>query len=635
MESKRLNTLKKEAMTNDVKFQKGLSQIYQNKDGSMPDISQLEVKRKNHWKLFLVGGLVILVILAVISWLGFIIFSPGEKFGNQSIKLEIKGQQSISSGDEVIYVLNYKNLEKVALKNVEVIFRYPDGFEFVSAQPEPKNDFNTSWDLGDLQKNASGKIEIKGRIIGEVGSLKTINATASFQPENFSSVFKETSSFSSQITSSILEINIDGPKQILAEKKATYKINYRNTSDQDLENIKILVLYPDNFIFQGAVPEPFSREEDARNLNNQWIIDRLEKNKEGEIEVTGGYLSKEDLPEVDFMAQIGFLNQETQEFSLQQEKTIKTKITGQSLSVNLIINGSNRDQPINFGQTLTYSIVYKNLGQDDLDDVEISVILDSDILDWDTIEDKNSGVTKDNTITWNKDQVSELDLLRPLDEGTIDFTIQVKSSDDIDSKETSLGVKSKAKATVAKIGELEAKDLTAETEEITGNINTDIELKSEGRYFDDDNIAVGTGPLPPVVGQTTTFRIYWYIANSLHEVTSVRVKTTLPDGVEWTDKYLVKVGSINYSPKDNSVTWSIDRISPNKSFDEVNTWFDVSVTPTSSQVKKLLILTDQSILTATDKVTDSNITKTSKAITSNLEDDPVGGGRGLVIDIAE
>ena len=167
------------------------------------------------------------------------------------------------------------------------------------------------------------------------------------------------------------------------------------------------------------------------------------------------------------------------------------------------------------------------------------------------------------------------------------------------------------------------------------NINTNIQLKVEGRYFDDDNIAVGTGPLPPVVGKTTTFRVYWSIANSLHEVTDVAVKTTLPAGVEWVNKYLVKVGNISYSARDNSITWSIDRISPNKSFDDVNVWFDVSVTPTPQQAKKLLILTDQTTLTATDKLTESEITKIGKAVTSNLEDDPIGGGRGLVIDITE
>ena len=178
-------------------------------------------------------------------------------------------------------------------------------------------------------------------------------------------------------------------------------------------------------------------------------------------------------------------------------------------------------------------------------------------------------------------------------------------------------------------------ELEVSSNEIINNINTDIELRVEGRYFDDDNIAVGTGPLPPVVGEKTTFRIYWSIANSLFEVSDVKVTTRLPEGVDWADKFLVKVGEINYSSKNREISWTINRLPPNKNFDDINVWFDVFVIPTKNQVRKLLILTDQTDLTATDKSTNAQITKTGKAITSNLEDDPIGGGKGLVIDITE
>ncbi|MFA6254619.1 MAG: hypothetical protein WC675_01130 [Patescibacteria group bacterium] len=637
MKPERLKDLQREdkARKDDLIIRKGLMNIYSNRDGSLPDISHLEVKRKGRLKIFLISFLGIILLLAAISWLGFIIFNPGEVFSNKSIKLEIKSQQSIASGDEVTYVLEYKNIEKTNLNNLEIIFRYPDGFEFISATPEPNDDSKSSWKLGNLARGDNGKIEIKGKLIGEVGSIKTINATATFQPENFSSSFKETTSFSCQITSSILEINISGPEQILPEKKATYKISYRNNSEQDLTKIKIFAVYPANFIFQESKPEPFHQEEDARNLNNQWLIENLEKKQEGEIEITGGYLADDQAPEANFKVQIGFLGETDEEFSLQQEKSIITQIIKPNLDLNLIINASNQDQPINFGQILTYSVVYKNLGQKDLDDVSFSVTLDSDILDWETLDDKHSGTIDGNKITWSKDQISELDLVRPLDEGTIDFSIQVKEAQDIDMDNASLQVISKATATMTKIGDLTVEDLTISGDEITNNINTDIQLKIEGRYFDDDNIAVGTGPLPPVVGQKTTFRIYWYLANSLHEVKDVEVSTVLPAGVEWANKFLAKAGEISYSAKDRKISWQINRIPPDKGFNEINAWFDVSVTPTQQQVRKLLILTDQTYFKATDQSTDSEINKTGKSVTSNLEDDPIGGGRGLVIDITE
>jgi hypothetical protein len=47
-----------------------------------------------------------------------------------------------------------------------------------------------------------------------------------------------------------------------------------------LKKIKIQVTYPTNFVFQESVPAAFSREEDARNLHNQWLIENLESNQE-------------------------------------------------------------------------------------------------------------------------------------------------------------------------------------------------------------------------------------------------------------------------------------------------------------------------------------------------------------------
>lgn len=633
MAKDKFKTYQKEIKNNQANIQKGLMSIYSNNDGSLPDISHLEVKHKSKLKNFLLGVIIVSFVLSAVTWLGFLVFNPSQQTTNKSIKLTFDAPQNIASGDEVTYKLNYKNIEGVTLKNVEIMVRYPEGFEFISAQPAPSNTFNTSWKIGDITKGGEGEILMKGKLIGSVGSIKSINATASFQPENFSSVFKESATLSHQITSSILELTFEGPEKILPQKKADYKIAYKNNSDQDLKNIKIIATYPTNFIYQEANPKPIQKAGET-NLNNEWLIENLAQKAEGEIKLSGGFVSDKNIPQANMKIQIGFIN-EKGEFSLQQEKFLTTEITEANLNLNLIINGSTQSQPINFGQTLTYSLTYKNLGQKDLDDVSFSVVVDSDIVDWATLEDKNAGKHEGNKITWNKDQISQLDLIRPLDEGTINFSVKIKDDKQVDMNKVSLVVKSKGMAQFLKIGDNFVPDLTIESPEIQNNINTDIELKVQGKYFDDDNIAVGTGPLPPVVGQTTSFRIYWSISNSLHEVTDVVVKAKLPAGVEWYNKNYAKAGNIKYDLNTREVTWTIGRIPPNKTFDDVYSWFDVSVVPTSQQIRKLIILSDQAEMIATDKTTNSQITKSGKAITSNLEDDPIAGGKGLVIDITE
>lgn len=635
MELKRKLQNKKTSAINDAAIKSGLMKIYSNADGTLPDISHLEVHGRSRLKTFFIGAIVISVVLAAAAWLGFLLFGSSGIGDNKSISLNLSGPESVASGDEIIYVLEYKNIDRVDLENVEIIFRYPDKFSFVSADPTPTNNFDSSWSIGSLARGQSGRIEIRGRLIGEVGSIQPLNVTAQFKPANFSSMFKETATINSQITSSILAIDLLGPEKILAEKKVEYKISYSNTSDHDLSNIKIILTYPEQFVYQSATPTPQLQEATVVNANKKtWVIPLLEKQAKGEIIVTGGFSSDEQATQATLVAQIGFAGETDDDFSPQQEKSFITEIIRPNLSLSLIINGSSESQPINFGDELTYSIIYKNLGQEDLSNISISVTVDGDIIDWQALSDQHGGKRSGGTITWTKEQVSSLDVVRSLTEGKIDFTVTVKEGAGTQSG-VSLAITSKASAIVPQIGELESEPLKVESNEIKNNINTDITLRSQGRYFDDDNIPVGSGPLPPVVGQKTTFRVYWDLANSVHGVKDVVISTVLPQGVSWENKFLASVGSIAYSPSSRTISWKIGSIAPNKGFDSTKVWFDISVVPTKQQVRKLIILADQTTLTARDTVTDSVITKVVKAITSNLEDDPIGGGRGLVIDISQ
>ena len=628
-----LRKLKKQASNGTV--QQGLSSIYRNRDGSLPDISHLEIQRKSRAKALLLTVVIFGVLIATAGWMIFVLLNPNYQFGDKSLEITVDSPQNVASGDEVSYAITYRNREKVTLGNAELIFRYPDGFTFIEGQPAASNEFNTTWQLGDLDRGAAGTITIRGKIIGEVGSLKTLNITSSFEPENFSSVFKETETFSSQITSTILALTVTGPEKILPEKKATYSLKYKNASQQDLTGVIIEVIYPQDFIFQEAQPAAYHNQTDARNLNNQWRIENLNRNQEGEILISGGFPPGEQTRTAELKATIGFLDSNTNVVSVQQEQLVSTQIINSGLKLDLIINGANQDQPVNFGQRLTYSLSYKNIGQHELSNVSLSLDINSQIVDFDSLNDSLEGTLNGQVITWGPAQSKKLELLKPLNEGTIDFSIQIKSPENISLSVSSLATQSTLSATVGKIDDIETPDLVIAGGDITNSINTDIALKVEGRYFDEDNIAVGTGPLPPVVGEKTTFRIYWSVANSLHDVSDVTVTAKLPDGVSFDNKFLVRTGVLTYSQQTNTVEWLIDLISANKTLDDISAWFDVAVTPTKQQVRRLLILTDQATLTATDEVTQSAITKTAKAVTSNLEDDPIGGGRGLVIDITE
>ena len=622
-----------------------LLKIYRDGDGQVPDVSRLQIYHVNWTKRLLAWALLVAATAATSIWLiGTVRDGAGAGENPSSVRVEIVAPKELASGEEVAYTVKYRNADRVAVSSVELTLRYPEGFTFVSAVPAPVNQYTNSWRINALAPGDGGEIKLTAKVVGPVGGLKTLAGTVNYRPQNFSSTFKDDFSKTFQITSSILNLSVNGPERAVPDRESSYEISYENTAEKPYEGVLIQVDYPPGFIFRTSEPAPKSPPASVANFsgltgkdpNSRWYFTTLGAKAKGVIKITGGFggaTGDAAFTEQVLTAHIGLID-ETGGFSLQQEQRLTTVLVRPSLQVNLIINGQSADQPVNLGDTLNYRIVYKNLGQETLEDVLIEASIDSSVVDLKTIVDKNLGTVSDNTIRWAKDVIPELAALGPLAEGTLDFSLQLVAPETIDDETRDLATVSTARAVIGAINGLSAEqEVSSGT--ITNSVNTALELKAEGRYFNDDNIAVGSGPLPPVVGERTSFRIYWSLGNSLHDVKEVTVSTVLAADVVWEGKFLATTGQLTYDAKERRITWTIPIITAKQTAEDVNAWFDMAVTPTQEQVGKLLLLTSETSLTANDAVTDSTVVGLKRSITSNLEDDPFGGGRGLVVEIGQ
>lgn len=636
MDKKRLKKLEEDALRN---IETNLKKIYTSQDGNVSnDMYRLDIKKSNWMKRFLAFEIIIFVILV-----GFIstfyLFKNGHDSAQASMDVNIEAPVEYSSGNVATITINYQNKENFSLNDVELAMKYPQGFEFLASDPVPSNEFKDIWKLGNISKGRGGAIQIKGKVMGSVGDLIAFKATFTYQPQNFNSNFKqEFNSETGQIASSIVTISIEGPEKVIPDQNATYTIRYENSSEEDLANVLIKAKFPQNFVFMESKPsftknEIFNKKklllanaESNTSAEKSWFFEKLSRAEKGVIEITGKYMNS-DNEKSTLTFQIGVVD--AAEYKIYQEQTHEFEILNHGLTVSMSVNGLKEENSVNFSNTLNYSITIKNIGAKTLHNILLTSQIDSQVVDWDTLIDKNNGERAGQKIIWKPSLVPLLSILKPLDEGTIDFSLQIKDVSKIDLKKENLKTTARAEATITAIDDFDTSVLV-KTEPLVSVINTELEMKVVGRYFDDDNIAVGQGPLPPVVGKKTTFRIYWYLSNNLNEVSNVVLKTGLLPDSKWEDKFLSTVGALVYNPSDNSITWKIPKISSNKTFEELNAWFDVSITPKADQAGKLVLIIADSSLTAKDNVTNSPISLVGRGVTTNLEDDPIGGGRGLV-----
>lgn len=601
--------------------------IYREGGGRHVDLTKIERRDPNRRKKILALVIFILIFLLCLSLAGLFIFSKqGKKFSDKDINLTISTQTQIASGEEVVYKIKISNQGKVALGKAELAVLWPEGWHYQSSSYEPINEAKNAWSVGYLKSKSSTEIEIKGQIVGEVGANKILSATLSYTPVNFNSEFQKKASFMSVIASSIIVLDIEAPVRVVSGKETEYKIKYKNNSEATLEKLRASIYFPDGFVVNSVEPKP-------KENNNLWEIDKLESKKEGEIKILGVLTGSEgEMKEL--KVEMGYLDAEDN-FHLQIEKSVLVLIINPQLNLTLAINDSENNGTADFGQNLDYLIKFQNESEIEIQDLSISCEIISEIADWESLIDSHQGEVKDNIITWDKQKISQLTSLKAGESGEIDFKIRVKSNLMPKSEnDKNYSLISRAKGKSEKVTDLEGTVLEVESNAITTKINTRLDLITEARYYNDEYIQVGSGPIPPQAGQTTTYRIYWYLNNMANEVKEVKVKATLPEEAHWTGKSSVSAGNnLAFDPNTREVVWEINRIPPHTGqlFAGLEANFELSVTPNGDDVGKLLILTNKAEVQALDDYTSMTINKSAEMITSELTNDPQAKGKGIVV----
>jgi hypothetical protein len=617
--------------------------VYESSGDDFRNLNALEHQSRK-WQRMLVWILTLLITAFVsVAGLYWYMWGRQPRFNAENVVFEITAPEKITSGQAVTYAIRYANREPVDFRKSELELRYPAGFQFVSAEPEPRSGDNL-WDLGALGSFKEGTIEVQGYLVGKPDIESTISGVFRYWPANFSSEFSEVASAQTEMEAANIEIRLDGPEQVLAGQKTSYTVVYNNPGTETINDLRIEVIYPAGFVVESTKPE-------LDEQNSFLDLAELPVNEERELQIEGYYSAAPDQP-VDFIVELSQKGGDTEYFVQKELKQATTVIRG-DLVVNVIANGSNRDASLGWGDTVHTSIAYQNNSETDLSDLRVIATLESryrtntsskvgqGALDWSTLVDSARGALKElkavddktlrsRSITWTAEDLDDLETLTPDQEGTIDFQIDLydlaqakKNLSFPEDVELILTVE----VTVGQTGGV------TEQLKVIGNpirfaINSDLLLDSEARYFDQDGNQVGNGPLPPVVDQKTQYRVYWTMTNSLHEVQDVLVSTDLPDNVSWVNSFEVSAGEVIYNANNNSLTWRLNRIPLDVK--TVTLSYDVAVTPVASQAGSTAQLTKKITLTAVDSSTGGKIIQAVSPLTTGVEKDDQASDKGVV-----
>jgi hypothetical protein len=575
-------------------------------------------KKKSLKRALIITAVIIIVLIAVVS-IWWIFFAKKPAFTGENVSFSLTGPSETVAGNLITYTVDYTNNEEVDLENVEINLIYPDGFSFKTSDPKSSSFNDNKWQVRVVKAGESGSIIIRGDLFGEVGSSSKCVASLSYKPANFNSTFTERSQVGTRMNSLDLDLDVSLPSSVQKDSEFEYSITAKNTTEFDVTNLRIEADFPDNFEFISSSP--------PKKVGNIWDVPKLIAGEKKEIKIIGK-LAGEIGDIRSFKARYGLFDDQGV-FYLQQEREDSVELVEISGELKLLMNGSEQGSA-NPGDLLEYTIHYKNTGSETLKEIEITLEVDSrDFINENTVL-VSQGSYHDGKAIWSAAGVNELSGLEPNQEGAFVFKVNITSSilvESIDDKNLSIKVKPKLVGKRSGGEEVIIEGNTVETK-----INTEVILNVEVRYYDFEGKAVGSGPLPPKVGEKTSYKVYLSAANRTNDIESGRLEISLGEIANWTGVKNAEVGDLKF--EGGKVVWDIGKIPANTGqfTKNLEADFELSITPRSSDVGQAVVLMENISFSGSDSFTNSSISFDLGSLDTSLEKDFMAQGKGVVVE---
>jgi len=606
-----------------IDIEQELSTIYlEDEEGSEPDMTKLEQTKHSTFRKVVVGLIIFLTVVTAVSAVGYFYFGPkGDGFTGEQVTLAIDGPEETKSGEKVSYKFKYRNASDTPLGTASLELRLPENFQLLEAEP-PATDQHT-WKIGSMPPWGRGEIEITGMSWTPLNREHDIQAIITYRPANFNSEFQKVATQTVRAVDTLLELEMETQGAVLPGDQVEVIINYLNGSEAPIENAAVRADFPDEFIPESSVPEP------AGDTFNEWRLGTLNEFGSGSIIVTGTFAS-EAHGNVTLPATFGYTD-ETDSYVKQAEASTITEVLQGKLVAALVLNGKSDKQSVSLGDMLRYSISYRNTGSASLGNVEIAVVVeavpDTGLVLWNELDDDLGGNFKNNKITWTEKHIESLERLEENDEGMIDFKVPLTLEPPVGTETSNWVINSWVETLVESIDGDVINHVT-KSAPIEATILSDTELKTSARFYDEEGLSLGSGVIPPEVGKETTYRVFWTVKNSLHELSDLKISAQLPSNVEWSGESSIDAGDIRYDAAEREMIWTLNWLP--KTVEEVNLSFDVTIIPLENQRGRIPTLVDATVFEATDTAAEATIMLSDSPISTSLQDDDLAQGKGRV-----
>ena len=542
----------------------------------------------------------------------------------QEVSLRIESREEIESGETLTISIPYKNISRTPLREVELTIILPPGTRIKEGGTEYEAPLRITKSISDLAPGEERLEELTVRMFGKEKEEGRVDAELGYRPENVGARFTAAASKMFRIVRVPLGITWEIPDTLAQGQDVDLLVRYSSNSRDTFSDLALRIDFPLGFTFKDASPK--------QSDDGIWNIGDLRAGGSGVVTIRGAVTGDEGEIKT-FRSGIGVYHYDSKSWTPYYDSFTETKIAVTPLFVRGQLERS-QETAVSPGDQLRFSIHYQNNTLFPLKDVSVRTKIEGTILELPTMTIGQGGVFDFPTrsIVWGPANFERLREVPPGGSGDLSFSLLTKETPPVKSaadRELVIRLTSHIEASGIP-QELVGTDLTHDD---SAEFKVNSKVIFDGKALYTFSALRNSGPVPPKVGQKTTYAVLWEIRNFTNDLTNAEVRATLPPNVKWENVFVPTDAPISYSESSGEVRWKIGKIEAGRGvLNPARTVaFRVAVVPSEVDVGNVMTLINQATLSAEDRFTGSAVEKTLPAFITHTPDDPVYSESGRVL----
>ncbi len=527
---------------------------------------------------------ILLGLLLIVGPLGYF-FYQRNIFGQDKLRFDITAPDTVDAGEEVEYIVRYRNNSDTRLEEVVLTFEYPEN----SIPLENEEDENVK-KRGNLRREINveelnpgeEKISVfKAILLGKEGSSFEANALIRYVPRNLAARYESKRDHVILIDKIPISFDFQIPTTVDPDRENSFRLRFSSEIDYPLTDLEVRFTYPSGFRFIRSTPDP---ETESKSI---WTWPVLNKGDDGTIDIDGVLLGSPGDAKI-FNAVLGVYVNDS--FITLKEASRGTAISRSNLILDMQVNGK-AEYVANPGELLHYEVFFRNIGEETLEELFLLVDLDGNTLNLSQVEPIDGRFQEERgVIIWSHTFDYALLSLKENEDGRVEFWARVR-------EDLPHNPEIKVKASIERAEKI-----------LATKVNTRLSLTQdivrEGSPFET------TGPFPFEKGEVSNYAVRWKIRNYFNDVRSVVIRTKLPEGARITGNKSLEDVLLSFNSTTREAVMDISDISAGETKE---IFFEVEINPEKDFEEEDIVLFEGEVR-AEDRRTEGIITAVSGAV---------------------